>query len=181
MQKLSRDDIIARSVALFRRRGYRGTSMKDVGEACGILKGSLYHHFPAKEDILRAAVEDVAATFEAQVFAPALESSRPPRQRMIAMADAEEALFLDWRGCLAAQVALEDLRDVPDVPERVRAFFRRWADIIARTAAEGGRTDALAEAEDLVVRIEGAVLWLALFDDPAPLRRAIDAHRRMLD
>lgn len=180
MHKLSRDDIIARSVALFRRRGYRGTSMKEVGEACGILKGSLYHHFPAKEDILRAAVESVAATFEAQVFTPALDAATPPRRRMAAMADAEEALFLDWRGCLAAQVALEDLRDVPDVPESVRAFFRRWTAVIAEVAAQGGHPDPLLHAEDIVVRIEGAVMWLALFDDPAPLRRALDAHRHML-
>lgn len=179
MPKLSRAEIVARSVALFRQRGYRGTSMKDVGEACGILKGSLYHHFPSKEDILRAALDDVVATFEAQVFAPALDQDRAPRDRLAAMADAAEALFLEWRGCLAAQAALEDLRDVPGVPDNLRAFFWRWATVIAEAA--GDSQDRMADAEDIVVRIEGAVLWLALFDDPAPLHRAAAALRHLAD
>ena len=42
-------DVAAR---LFRRQGYHGTSMTDIAVALKITKGSLYHYFPGKTDIL---------------------------------------------------------------------------------------------------------------------------------
>ncbi|MEC7930916.1 MAG: helix-turn-helix domain-containing protein, partial [Pseudomonadota bacterium] len=29
---------------MFARNGFRGTSLRDIGEAAGVLGGSLYHH-----------------------------------------------------------------------------------------------------------------------------------------
>jgi AcrR family transcriptional regulator len=48
---LRRDEILATAAALFGSSGYVGTSLKDVADACGILPGSLYHHFESKEAI----------------------------------------------------------------------------------------------------------------------------------
>src|SRR5258708_30437681 len=42
-------DIAART---FRRKGYHGTSMRDIAAEMGILGGSLYHYFPSTEDLL---------------------------------------------------------------------------------------------------------------------------------
>ena len=37
---------------LFRERGYEGTTVRDVAAAAGISAGSLFHHFPSKEQML---------------------------------------------------------------------------------------------------------------------------------
>jgi AcrR family transcriptional regulator len=47
-----RAEILARAAQLFASSGSAGTSLKDVADACGILPGSLYHHFESKEAIL---------------------------------------------------------------------------------------------------------------------------------
>jgi AcrR family transcriptional regulator len=47
-----RAEILACAARLFASSGSAGTSLKDVAEACGILPGSLYHHFESKEAIL---------------------------------------------------------------------------------------------------------------------------------
>ena len=37
---------------LFARKGYDGTSTRELAEALGVTKGTFYHHFPSKEDLL---------------------------------------------------------------------------------------------------------------------------------
>ncbi len=49
--------ILREAAALFRRRGYRATSMADLAEAVGITKSSLYHHFPSKDALLLEIVQ----------------------------------------------------------------------------------------------------------------------------
>src|SRR5687768_8006525 len=44
-----RQEILDAAQALFAKRGFQGTSMRDIADAVGILGGSLYHHFQSKE------------------------------------------------------------------------------------------------------------------------------------
>ncbi|MCS7173608.1 MAG: TetR/AcrR family transcriptional regulator [Armatimonadetes bacterium] len=47
-----REHILRAAAFLFRTKGYKGTSMRDIAEAVGLAKSSLYHHFRGKQDIL---------------------------------------------------------------------------------------------------------------------------------
>ena len=49
-----RDQIILAAAQLFVERGYGGTSMRNIADKVGMLPGSVYHHFPAKEDLFVA-------------------------------------------------------------------------------------------------------------------------------
>lgn len=51
-----RDQILDTAAFLFASRGFR-TSLQEVAEACGILPGSLYHHFDSKEAIVVELVQ----------------------------------------------------------------------------------------------------------------------------
>lgn len=59
---------------LFVTRGYHYTSTDDILARAGIAKGTLYHHFASKEEILRALVlrtcDDLAARAEAAAHTP---------------------------------------------------------------------------------------------------------------
>jgi AcrR family transcriptional regulator len=48
-------DVAAR---LFRERGYHLTSMRDIAREVGMLSGSIYYHFPSKEEMLLAVYEE---------------------------------------------------------------------------------------------------------------------------
>lgn len=56
---------------LFRARGFEGTSVRDIARAVGMLPGSLYCHFAAKEDLLAAVyvkgVEQISAAVRAAI------------------------------------------------------------------------------------------------------------------
>lgn len=54
-----RTEINEAAARLFFARGYGGTSIQDVADEVGILKGSLYHHIDGKEDLLVAIIDEV--------------------------------------------------------------------------------------------------------------------------
>ncbi|MFX5956923.1 helix-turn-helix domain-containing protein, partial [Acinetobacter baumannii] len=49
-----RQVLIGEAARLFAGKGYETTSMRDIAAAVGILPGSLYHHFPSKEELFVA-------------------------------------------------------------------------------------------------------------------------------
>lgn len=51
-----RTEIIEISTRLFIERGFSGTSMSQLAEACGIRKASFYHHFRSKDELFIACV-----------------------------------------------------------------------------------------------------------------------------
>jgi AcrR family transcriptional regulator len=51
-----RERILEVTLGLMARGGSRGTSMRAVATAAGLNVASLYHYFPSKRDLLRAAI-----------------------------------------------------------------------------------------------------------------------------
>ncbi len=47
-----REQLLAIAAEVFAQRGFRSATVRDIGDAAGILSGSLYHHFVSKEQIL---------------------------------------------------------------------------------------------------------------------------------
>lgn len=54
----SRKHILAAALKLFSRRGYHGTSIRDIAEASRASTGNVYHHFPDKEAIFNALIQE---------------------------------------------------------------------------------------------------------------------------
>ncbi|MBN1174351.1 MAG: TetR/AcrR family transcriptional regulator [Micromonosporaceae bacterium] len=55
-----RADIVRAARHLFATNGFDGTSMQDVMRHLSIAKGTIYHYFSSKEDLLEAVVDDLA-------------------------------------------------------------------------------------------------------------------------
>lgn len=54
----TRGAIVAGAAAVFEEFGYGGASLTQVAETAQVTKGALYFHFPAKEDLARAVIEE---------------------------------------------------------------------------------------------------------------------------
>jgi len=52
----TREAILQAAGELFGERGYHGTSTTDILARCGVTRGALYFHFPAKEHIADAVI-----------------------------------------------------------------------------------------------------------------------------
>ena len=62
-----RREIIAMAQKLFLEKEYENTSLNDVVGALGVAKGTVYHYFDSKEELLDAVVESMAQEFLAIV------------------------------------------------------------------------------------------------------------------
>jgi len=72
---------------LFSSKGYDATSVREICEAAGITKPTLYHFYGSKEGVYRALVEGVLEPFRAEV-ASVLAEGGPVRDRLRGVARA---------------------------------------------------------------------------------------------
>src|ERR1700740_3565335 len=52
-----RDRILEAAMTVFRRHGFRRSSIEQAAEAAGLTRQALYHHFKSKEALFRAVIE----------------------------------------------------------------------------------------------------------------------------
>ncbi|MBI5322264.1 TetR/AcrR family transcriptional regulator [Bradyrhizobium sp.] len=55
----ARDRILEAAMTVFRRHGFRRSSIEETAEAAGLTRQALYHHFKSKEALFRAVIERV--------------------------------------------------------------------------------------------------------------------------
>ena len=63
-KKSTRDQIFESAVELFSKKGFHGTSMRELAREVGIKESSLYNHFSGKKAILEAIMNYQMAAFQ---------------------------------------------------------------------------------------------------------------------
>jgi TetR/AcrR family fatty acid metabolism transcriptional regulator len=63
----TRDRILQAALQVFAERGYHGAAVDDIVRASRTSKGAVYHHFPNKEALFLALVDELAARLAAAV------------------------------------------------------------------------------------------------------------------
>lgn len=81
----SHDRILQKALELFSERGYDATSVREICEAAGITKPTLYHFYGSKEGVYRAIVEGALERFRADMIL-ALSGEESLRERLVRMA-----------------------------------------------------------------------------------------------
>lgn len=77
----TRERIRREAAALFRRKGFYGTSMAELAGEVGITKSSLYHHFPSKQALLSEIIE-LTVDRVTPLVREVAESGMPARDRL---------------------------------------------------------------------------------------------------
>jgi AcrR family transcriptional regulator len=55
----TRRALLDASLELFSQKGFFGTTTRDIARAVGVRESALYHHFPSKEAVLTALIEEM--------------------------------------------------------------------------------------------------------------------------
>jgi len=76
---------------MFRERGYAETSMDDIAQAVGLLKGSLYYYMNSKEDLLYRIVDEVHEEVQVRMDA-AGAPGKPALERLLTFVE-EQVLY----------------------------------------------------------------------------------------
>ena len=157
-----RSQIVAAATRLIAERGFWATSLREVGNACGITVAGVLHHFPSKEALLVAVLhrrdqldeQVVSARLNAAVAAGEKVTMAQVCREIVAR-NAEQRELVQLSSVLSAESLDPKHPAHEDFRER-----QRWVlDGLAACAPVG--SDATALARHAVALLEGLQLqWL---------------------
>lgn len=178
--KDARERLIVSAIELIYARSYGAVSVDDLCARAGVHKGSFYHFFPSKRELLLAAIDVQWEQAKQSVLEPAFAPDVPPLQRVARFF----ALFTDPRcadpagtgcvlGCpfgnLVAEMGAQD--DV--IRARVQDVFTGICSYVEGALREAVAEGAIAEvdpatgARALLAYYEGIMLVAKAANDAA--------------
>ncbi len=174
--KLDRKTLLQNSLSVFKSKGYHATSMQDLANANGLLKGSIYHYITSKEELMAEVLEALKSHYVRKVFSIAEDTEFTIEERLNALMDEAEKIYThEEGGDFFVNIGLETLNTNPKFTEIIRAFFDEWFEVLAHLFAQQGMTknQSKLHAETTVAEIEGAVILMRLLKDNNYLKRTL--------
>ena len=109
LPKFDMDEVLTKAMNQFWRYGYSATSIRDLENATGLFRGSLYHAFGDKREMFLRALHRYDQLYrEAPI--KELENHPSPRQAVLSVFKAAASEVIESGssdGCLEVNVALE--------------------------------------------------------------------------
>ncbi len=177
---MSREKLLAVSARRFAKGGFEATSMRDIAGEAGMLAGSMYYHFPSKNELIAAVYESGVAEIGAAVDA-AVSRARTPWTRLEGACVAHLESLLSDRAHAAVMTA-----DLSRLDARLRrrlvvmrdGYEKRFARLVTALPLAAGTDRALWRLQLL-----GALNWTPTWyrpggKSPAAIARALVAALR---
>ena len=139
----SRDpEVVEAAVQLFHRKGYASTSIQDLADALGMLKGSLYYYIDTKETLLRHIFETSHEQMQA-VTEEHRTSDLPAIERFRAYLRSYAMWYLT--NLPRASLFAREWRHVSEELQQLMVEQRRHYDLAIRQLASEARAEAEAD------------------------------------
>lgn len=165
-----RDQVVAAAFAAFGTVGYRQTSMSQIAADCGVSRAGLSHHFPTKESLLEAVLDERDRRHALRFFEGAPGPGRDGLDhfaRLVALTRANETT----PGIVGLYAALSAEATDPAHPAHTY-FTRRYEnsrrhlalavdDLRARDLLREPAVDSTRLAEEIIALMDGLqIQWL---------------------
>lgn len=152
-------ELLGISARIFARKGYKSTTLQDIADEFGVLKGSLYHYIRSKDDLLYEVVRSVLGAGLDNLRRLA-EADLDPVERLRAVVRGHVLHLIDH--LVETTVLLHEFDQLSD-ERRAAMPVREYQAIIARLIADA-KADARVKP-DLdphlaALAVLGAVNWV---------------------
>ena len=173
------------AMELFQEKGYHATSISDILRRAGANSGSLYHFFPAKQDLLNAVLDTYRAGIRPMLLDPAWEGVGDPLERVFALLARYRRMLVEtdcFYGCPIGSLALELHEPDPAVRERLASNFSAWSKAIEGCLEEAGDrlppdVDREALSQFVLTTMEGGVMQARTHRSLAAYDASVDQLR----
>jgi AcrR family transcriptional regulator len=127
-----RAQILAAGTALFAEHSFEEISMREIAQAAGVSKPLLYHYFPSKIDLFKAAVGEAATELE-RLISPS--GSGDPVDQLTAALDG----YLGWidEHSHAWMKLMQSAAAIPDARALVEGFRAHTMEMVLAELAGG--------------------------------------------
>ena len=150
----AQDRILDAAMRVFRRHGFRRSSIEQAAEEAGLTRQALYHHFDSKEELFRAVLERLYQQALAAEIAAGKQAEAAGRQLadiLVAQIGARlKALFASLEGSPhIEELFSEHLAQARDL---YQSYASRFADEVATTIVRVTRKRRLVLASGVSAR-----------------------------
>ena len=128
--------ILNAAVELFYKRGFRGTTIRDIVERCGLTPGSLYVYYPSKNALLQSIVSETNRRL-GQQLAIARSAAGPSASEQLAALTAAFAEFVDGNREVSLVAEIEWRHLSGQELKQVRAIRRAISEDLAELIMNG--------------------------------------------
>lgn len=179
----ARDRILQAATDLIHDRGYAAVSVSDICSAAGLKKGSFYHFFPSKLELVLETIDQFAAG-QRQAVASMMASPGSARDKLRSMFEGASGGMKACaakngaiRGCPIGNLALEMAHREPAIAQKLRQVFTQWragVESVLQAGVASGEfelEDPRAVAESLIAFVEGSILLAKATGDTSVFER----------
>jgi AcrR family transcriptional regulator len=181
IQTAREEEILAAAGSLFRERGYHGTSVRDIAESVGLLKGSLYHYIRSKEELLARLFDGaLEGTLRELETIAARDATATDRLRYMVKSYAGAVTSnLDAHGLYLREWRSLPTRDLTRLRSRRRAMRSLFEGVIA----QGMRRREFASGDEKIaaLAILGMCNWMFEWYRPRGRLRPDDLANELAD
>ncbi len=180
----ARERLIRSAIELIHARSYADVGVNELCEHAGVKKGSFYHFFPSKRDLIVAALNEVAGRYARDIYGPAFAPDLPPLDRIQRLFQ----LLYEYHasptrtagrmeGCHFGNLAVELSTQDEVIRHKVRSMFESCVSLFEgalRDAVDSGdlpEIDISPVAHALLAYLKGVVLLAKTWNDPDMVRR----------
>jgi TetR/AcrR family transcriptional repressor of nem operon len=188
----TQERIVYTAERLFIARSVQHVSVNEICAGAGVLKGSFYHWFSAKEDVARTVIDDVEAGYVGLLDSYE-RAARGPVNKIRATAEvigeSQAALAKTFRriiGCPLGTISSELAVVEPAVAGHASAAMTRWHDRLAGHCRDAEEVGLLAPGTDpdelaglIMATMRGMILLSRIDKLPIPVVTA--SMNRVLD
>ncbi len=164
---ITREKILDAAFQEIHRHGFQAASLSNIIDRTGLTKGALYHHFPDKDSLGLAVIEEVIReSLEALVFAPLRATDDPVGTlREVIKLKAERATSdTVMLGCPLNNLMQEMSPLDADFKRRLTEILKTWQDVVTDALKRGQKQgqvrkdlDCRAAALFIVSAFEGCI------------------------
>jgi AcrR family transcriptional regulator len=179
------DRILDAAMRVFRRHGFRRSSIEQAAEEAGLTRQALYHHFSSKEALFRALIERLYEQALAAEIAAAKASEEADADLPDILVAEIAARFAAMFATLEGSPHLEELftEHLAQARDLYQAYAIRFADTIAATIARVCRKRKLSLSNGVTVRELARCVEMAIHGTKTayPSMMPLDAFLKQLE
>ncbi|WP_323127404.1 TetR/AcrR family transcriptional regulator [Aliarcobacter butzleri] len=160
--------MLQESIKLFKTKGYYNCSMANIADACGLIKGSIYHYFKSKDEIGIESLKYIHNYFVDNIFSIAYKKDLSDLEKIKLFVKKTDEYFLKSEGgCLLGNLALEVGSENLEFRKVIKEYFSAWEDALIKILENKySKDEAKNFAKEYVALIQGAIMMMNLYETP---------------
>ncbi len=176
---------------VIRTKGYTATTVDDICTEAGVTKGGFFHHFPSKEQLAKAALEQFSAMASELFHGAPYASLQDPRDRILGYVDFRIAILtgaIHEYTCLLGTTVQETHATHPELRAAADQGMTEHIEMLARDIEAAKKLYApgatwTAESVGYFIQsvLQGAFIFAKAKQGPAVAVESLKHLRRYLE